>query len=102
MRARGRGLEWAGEILRFVRHQSVAEFHDAHRVGRNVVIAEREFADPEIAGSGDAPDRKALLVGLDVAALLDVMPAADALARLRIIEHGILAVDVVLGLEIAG
>jgi hypothetical protein len=39
-------------------------------------------------------------VGLDEAALLDVMPAKDALARLRIIQHGVFAVDVMLGLEI--
>jgi hypothetical protein len=32
MRTRGCGVKPIGEILRFVGHQSFAEFHDAHRV----------------------------------------------------------------------
>src|SRR5262249_42921310 len=74
MRTRRRRVEPLGEILRFVGHASVAEFHDAHRIGRHAVIAEQEFADPEIAAAADSPDRKTLLVGLDEAALLNVMP----------------------------
>jgi len=65
------------------------------------VIAKHEFGDPEIAAADHSPDRKTLLVGLDEPALLNVVPAADPLARLRIIKHGILAVDFVFGLEIA-
>src|SRR4051812_46277159 len=84
-----------------MRHASVAEFHDAHRVGWDAVIAQHKFGDPEIGAASHAPDRKALLVGLDGSALLNVAPAATALARLRIIEHGIVAVDVMLGFEIA-
>src|ERR1700704_132018 len=101
MRTRGCWVEPVGEILRFVGHQSVAEFHDAHRVGRVAVIAKYEFSDPEIAAADHSPDRKTLLVGLDGSALLNVVPAANPLARLRIIEHGILAVDFMLDLEIA-
>src|SRR5882757_9509565 len=101
MRARGGGVEPIGEILRFAGHQPFAEFHDAHRVGWVAVIAEDEFSDPEIAAAGNAPDRETLLVGLDEPALLNVVPAADPLARLRIIEYGILAVDFMLDLEIA-
>src|SRR5262245_63548685 len=102
MRARGRGLKSVGEILRFVRYQSFAEFHDAHRIRWYVVIAKCEFSHPEIAASNNSPDGKALLIGLHESALLDVVPTADLLARLRIIKHGILAVDVVLDIEIAG
>src|SRR5712675_1478662 len=101
MRTRGCRVKPIGEILRFVGHQSVAEFHDAHRVGWYAVIGEHEFSDPEIAAADNAPDRKSLLVWLDGSALLNVVPAADPLARLRVIKHGILAVDFMFGLEIA-
>jgi NAD(P)H-dependent FMN reductase len=47
-------------------------------------------------------DEEALPVGLPLARHPYVAPAADALARLRIFEHGILAIEGVLGLEIAG
>src|SRR5471032_822945 len=101
MRARGSRVKVIGEILRFVGHQSVTEFHDAHRIGWYAVISQYEFGDPEIAAADNAPDRKTLLVGLDESALLNVVPAADPLARLRIIQHGILAVDFMFDLEIA-
>src|SRR6267154_454201 len=101
MRTRGCGIKPVGEILRFVGHQSFAELHDAHRVRRYAVIGQYEFGDPEIAAADNSPDRKTLLVWLDEPALLNVVPAADPLARLRIIEHGILAVDFMFDLEIA-
>src|SRR4051795_7336090 len=100
MRARRCWLESIRKVLRFVGHQSVAEFHDAHRVGWHAIIAEHEFGDPEIAATDHAPDRKALPVRLRGAGPLDVTPASDALARLRIVEHGITVVDVMFGLEI--
>src|SRR5262245_27031999 len=101
MRTRGSGVEPAGEILRFVGHQSFAEFHDAHGEGWYAVIGKYEFSDPEIPAADNSPDRETLLAWLDGSALLNVVPAADALARLRIIEHGVLAVDFMFGLEIA-
>src|SRR6478736_8201527 len=101
MRTRGCRVKPIGEILRFVRHQSFTEFHDAHRVRWLTVIGEYEFSDPEIAAADNSPDRKTLLVRLDGSALLNVAPAADPFARLRIIKHGILAVDFMLDLEIA-
>src|SRR5262245_7925520 len=101
MRTRGSGVEPIGEILRFVGHQAFAEFHDAHREGWYAVIGKYEFGDPEIPAADNSPDRETLLARLDGSALLNVVPAADPLARLRIIEHGILAVDFMLGLEIA-
>src|SRR6266481_4849413 len=101
MRTRGCRVKPIGEILRFVGHQSFAEFHDAHRVRWYAVIGKYEFSDPEIAAADNSPDRKTLLVWLDESALLNVVPAADPLARLRIIKHGILAVDFMFDLEIA-
>src|SRR5471032_2211754 len=100
MRARGSRVKVIGEILRFVGHQSVTEFHDAHRIGWYAVIGQYEFGNPEIAAADNAPDRKTLLVGLDEPALLNVVPAADPLARLRIIQHGILAIEFMFGFEI--
>src|ERR1700688_966568 len=100
MRTRGCGVKPVGEILRFVDHQSFAEFHDAHRVGWYAVIGKYEFCDPEIAAADNSPDRKTLLVWLNEPALLNVVPAADPLARLRIIKHSILAVDFMFDLEI--
>src|SRR6202166_592488 len=102
MRARGCRVKPIGEILRFVGPQSFAKFHDAHRVRRCAVIGKNELSDPEIAAADNPPDRKALLVRLDEPAFLNVVPAADPLARLRIIKHGILAVDFMFDLEIAG
>src|SRR6267378_1301478 len=101
MRTRGPRVKPIGEILRFVGHQSFAEFHDAHRVRWYAVIRKYEFSDPEIAAADDSLDRKTLLVWLDGSALLNVVPAADPLARLRIVKHSILAVDFMLDLEIA-
>src|SRR5438105_14762854 len=100
MRTRGCRVKPVGEILRFVAYQPVAEFHDAHRVRWYAVIGQHEFSDPEIAAADNSSDRKTLLVRLDGPALLNVVPAADPLARLRIIKHGILAVDFVFDLEI--
>src|SRR5450432_120151 len=101
MRTRGAGVKPIGEILGFVGHKSVAELHDAHRVGWYAVIAQYEFSDPEIAAADHSPDRKALFVRLEEPALLNVAPAADPLARLRIIKHGILAIDFMFDREVA-
>src|SRR3979490_1529109 len=101
MRPGGRGVKVVGEILRFAGHQSFAEFHDAHRVRWYAVIGQYEFSDPEIAAADNSPDRKTLVVWLDESALLNVVPAADPLARLRIVKHRILAVNFMLDLEIA-
>jgi len=93
MRAQRCGIKSIGEILRFVRHQTIVEFHIAHCVRWHPVIAEYEFGDPEIAVPDNSLDCKALLVWLGEPALSNVMPAADPLARLRIIEHSVLAID---------
>src|SRR3979490_391570 len=101
MRTRGCRVKPIGEILGFIGHQSFAEFHDAHRVRWYVVIGKYEFSNPEIAAADNSPDRKTLLVWLDESTLLNVVPAANPLARLRIIKHRILAVDFMFDLEIA-
>ena len=55
VRTRGRRVEPIGEILRFVGHQSLAEFHNAHRVRWYAVIGKYEFSDPEIAAAEERP-----------------------------------------------
>src|SRR3954454_9169187 len=101
MRTRGCRVKRIGEILGFMGHHSLAEFHDAHHVRWCAVIGKYELSDPEIAAADHSPDRKSLLVRLHSAAFQNVMPAANPFARLRIIKHSILAVDFVLDLEIA-
>src|SRR5258708_4885527 len=101
MRTRGSRVKPICEILGFVGHQSLAEFHDAHRVRWCTVITKYEFSNPEIAVPDNSLDRKTLLVWLDGSALLNVVPTVDPLARLRIIKHSVLAVDFMFDLEIA-
>src|SRR3981189_643932 len=100
MRTRGSRVKPMGEILRFVGHQSFAEFHDAHRVRWYAVVGQYELSDPEIAADDNSPDRKTLLVGLDESALLCLAPDSDRRARFGIISHRILAVDFMFDPEI--
>src|ERR1700754_5330786 len=100
MRARWPRLKRIAEVPRLPLDVSVPEFHDAHRVRGRAVVGEHEFCDPEITRADDSPHRKALLVRLNGSALLDIAPASDALAGLRIVEHSVIAVDVMLGVEI--
>src|SRR5215470_12946166 len=100
MRARGTGVKPIGEILCFVGHQPFAQLHNAHRVSWYAVIGKYEFGDPQIAAADNSPDCKTLLVWLDESALLNVVPTADPLARLRIIKHSILAINFVFDIEI--
>src|SRR3954470_3160049 len=100
VRPRRPGLERIAKILRFAGDLSVAEFHDAHGVRRRAVIAEHEFGDPEVAIADDPLDGEALLVWLHRSALLNLAAAANAFARLRIVEHRIFLVDLMLDNEI--
>src|SRR5580704_16080279 len=93
MRSRRAGAKPIGEILSFVGNQSFPELHDAHDVRWCAVVTEDKFRDPEISAADDSLNRKTLLVWLHEPALLNVFPAADPLARLRIIKHRILAVE---------
>ena len=85
-----------------MRDSEAHEFHDAHGVGRLGVIHQNEFGDPNIAAADDSTDRKTFLVGLNGALFLDVGAAAGAFAGLRVVQHGIVGIDLMLGLEIVG
>jgi hypothetical protein len=60
-------------------------------VKRQAIVGKNEFGDPEIAATNHSSDHKALLVWLGGSALVNVVPAANSLARLRIIKHSIFA-----------
>ncbi len=76
------------------------ELHDAHGVRQAAVIGQDIFSDPEVARADYPPHSEAFPVRLRGARRLDVAPPADALARLRIFEHRVLSINVVLRLEI--
>ena len=96
-------LERIAEILRLAGHFSVAKLHDAHRVRRPPVAGPgSRFGDPEVAHADDPPHGEAFAVRLCRARRLDIVPPAQPLARLRIVEHRILAIDRVLRIEVVG
>src|SRR5271166_2319058 len=99
-RARGSGFERVGKVLGLAGHLAVQELHDAHRIGRPAIIREDEFRDPEVARADEAAHPEALRVRLSDARGLDVVPAPDALARLRVLEQCVLSVYVVLDIEV--
>src|SRR5580704_2400094 len=102
LRARGPRREGIAEVLGLTGNLAVSKLHDTHRVGRHAVVCQDEFSDPKVASAEYAPHAKALLVRLRGTRRLNIAPAADPLAGLRILEHGIVVVNLVLGLEIIG
>src|ERR1700683_3661661 len=82
--------EWIRKVLGFPRNLVVPELHDAHRVGRLVVIRQDEFGDPKITAANDSADSKPLFARLTGALALYVASTAGSLARLRVIQHCIL------------
>src|SRR6516165_4074481 len=96
IRARRSRLERVGKVLGLAGHLAIQELHHAHRIGWPAVIGEDEFRDPEVARADDSAHREALAVRLCDARGLDVVPAPDALARLRVLEQCILPIYVVL------
>src|ERR1700685_104895 len=100
--ARRTRLEGVAEVLGLAGNLAVSKLHDTHRVGRRAVVCQDEFTDPKVAGTEYAPHTKALLVRLRRTRRLDIAPAADSLAGLRVLEHCIVVVNVVLCLEIIG
>src|SRR4051794_38528498 len=100
LRARRSGLERVAKVLGLTGHLPIHEFHDTYRMGRPAVIGQDEFRDPEVARTDNAAHREALGIRLRGARGLDVVPAPDTLARLRVLEHSVLSVNVVLNVEV--
>src|SRR5271154_2704454 len=72
--------EWIRKVLCLPRNLVAPEFHDAHGVGRLVIISQDEFGDPEIPAAKDSPDRKPLVAGLTGALVLYVASTTGSLA----------------------
>ena len=88
------------KVLRLPRNFVTPELHNAHCVGRPAVIGQDEFGDPEVTAANNASDRKPLFAWLASALALYVAPTAGPLARLRVVQHRIFAIDAVLGFRI--
>src|SRR5271156_5702657 len=100
MGARWSGLERIAEVLGLAGHLAIDKLHDADGIGRPVVVGQDEFRDPERSGAGDSAHREALGLRLGDARGLYVAPTPDALARLRVFEHRVVSVHVVLDFEV--
>src|ERR1700726_4372520 len=100
LRARGPRREGIAKVLGLTGNLAVSKLHDAHRVRRQAVVGQNEFTDPKVGSTEYAPHRKALLVRLRRTRRLNVAPTADPLPGLRVLEHGIVVVNLVLCLEI--
>jgi hypothetical protein len=91
-----RGLERLCEVLRLEHYLACLELHDAHRVYATPVIGDYILGDPEITPADNPPDHKARRLGRVLAAKgLHVVPPADPLPLLWILDDGIVVVDLV-------
>src|SRR5260221_9837319 len=88
------------EVLGFAGHLPVPKLHNAHCVRRQPVVGEDEFSDPEVGIAEHPPHCEAFLVRLRATRCLNVVSTADALPRLRILEHCVLLVNLMLRLEV--
>src|ERR1700679_1597747 len=102
LRAKCRGREWIRKVLCFVRNLVAPELHDAHGVGGLAVIRQDEFGHPKITTANDSSDGKPLVARLTGTLVLYVAPTAGSLARLRVVQHRVLAIDDVLRFKIVG
>src|SRR6202045_4355342 len=94
--------EWIRKVLCFPRNLVAPELHDAHGVRRLGVICQDEFGDPKITAANDSSDSKPLFARLTSALVLYVASTAGSLARLRVFQHRVLAIDAVLRFKIVG
>src|SRR5580658_3130480 len=94
--------EWIRKVLCFPRNLVAPELHDAHGVGRLAVIGQDEFGDPKITAANDSSDTKPLFARLTSALVLYVPSTAGSLARLRVFQHRVLAINEVLLFKIVG
>ena len=98
-----RCLEGIGEILCLVRNLSVAELHDAHCVCWPPLVGDCVFSNPEIPVPENPPDvETARLAGMMTPQGLQIAPPENSLARLRIVTDGIVLVNIVFRVCIAG
>ena len=89
-------IECIAEVLGFVRNLSIPKFHDAYRVYVLVRVTNRVFRNPQIALSYDSLYREPRWMSRMMASkFLQIVPAANDLARLRVLAHDIVVIDFV-------
>ncbi len=96
----GRRLERIREVLRLAGNLAIAELHDADRVDWPPIVADHVLGDPQVAASEHTPDGEAQLRRVVPAQGLDVAPAADPLARLWVLNHDVIVVDLVFCIQV--
>jgi hypothetical protein len=96
----GRGLERVREVLRLAGNLTIAELHDANRVNRAPVVADHVLANPQVAASHHSANGKAQFRRVVSAQSLYVIPAADPLSRLGVLDHDIIMIDLVFSIQV--
>jgi hypothetical protein len=102
--APGGGFEGGGEVLGFVDNFGVvAEFHDADGEGGLAFVFDGVFGDPDVAAADDALDfETGWLAGVMAPQGFQICGTEDAFAGLGIVADGLVGVDLVFGVHVAG
>jgi hypothetical protein len=95
-------LKRVTEILGLTDNLFIPKFHDTHRIRWLPIVSEDEFGHPEIGSTNNSTHRKSLVVRLRHSRRLNSVAAANPLARLRILKHRVLSVNLMFGIEIVG
>src|SRR5215831_9976094 len=95
-------LKRVTEILGLADNLFILKFHDTHRIRWLPIVSEDEFGHPEIGSTNNSPHSKSLVVRLRHSRRLNSVAAANPLARLRILKHRVLSVNLMFGIEIVG
>jgi hypothetical protein len=96
-------FEGIREILCLVYNLTVAELHNTHRVGWPILVGDGIFPGPEVGCSENSPDVKTgRLAWMMTPQGLQILSPKDSLAWLRIVTNGILIVNIVFCVCIAG
>jgi amidohydrolase len=96
----GRRRERVGEVLGLVRDRIAGEFHHAHRVRGRAVVADHDLAGPQVAAAPDPQHAEVPFGRVPAALRLDLRPADEALAGLRVVQDPVGRVDRVLGVAV--
>ena len=94
-------LERVTEVLRLAKDLPIPELHDTDSVGRLPIIADDIFGNPKITVAKHTLNGE-VLVGKQPPRRPNGDPATDALAGLRILQHGVVVVDLILSIVVTG
>jgi len=97
----GRELERIRAVPRLAGDCTIAELHTANRVDQMPVLANHVLANPQLAAPDHSADGEYQLGRVMPTQSLDVVPAADTLARLGVFDHNIIVVDLVFGIQVS-